>query len=510
MKFPSLYRLMLKRLHILCQLLLVSVIFGQEVTLPPDLRQANLTQFNSSLLNPVFSLDRNKPQSLALWTRWQWQSIDADPTTLFLNYTHQFNANSAGGIGFFQNNTGVFLQTGGVLNYAYAFRINTDFHIALGLNVMGYQQELADNRFQPFPNQDLPFLNEGPQFILQAAPGIQLGYKGFSIGFSGENFIDFNVSAGEKVSDFKDKVYLGLASYQIPIEGAGILEGSFLRPALYFKTIPNLDSQYGIQTLFSTERFWLQAGYNNFYGISGGIGGTFFQKFSVGALLEVGTSKELEGKDPSFEIITAFHFGAPDTGKKVVGFDVEEDTLVPVPEPKEVPKKQLETQRAPKEKKVSRKERKALELAAAQRVQDSVAAVRAEQLLEETRKREIQKSQDSIAALRLREAEEAKKQAIEDAPRQGERYEEAVIGEDIRPGYYIIVNVFRTQRYYTSFMKTLKDKGLAPKSFYRTERKLNYVYLERYDTMQEARKARDNKFGGRYQEIIWIFRVKPE
>ena len=509
MKFPSLYRLMLKRLHILCQLLFVYVIFGQEVTLPPDLRQANLTQFNSSLLNPVFSLDRNKPQSLALWTRWQWQSIDADPTTLFLNYTHQFNTNSAGGIGFFQNNTGVFLQTGGVLNYAYAFRLDPDFQIALGLNVMGYQQELADNRFQPIPYQDFPFLNEGPQFILQAAPGIQLGYKGFSVGFSAENLINFNVSAGEKVSEFKDKIYLGLASYQIPIEGTGLLEGSFLRPAVYLKTIPNLDSQFGMQALLSAQRFWLQAGYNNFYGLSGGIGGTFFQKFSLGALVEVGTSNELDGKDPSFEIITAYHFGAPDARKKVVGFDVEEETLVPVPEPKEVPKKELETQKAPKEKKVSRKEKKALELAAAQRLQDSVAAVRAEQLLEETRKREIQKSQDSIAALRLREAEEAKKQAIEDAPKPGERYEEAVITEDIRPGYYLIVNVFRTQRYYNSFMKTLKDKGLAPGSFYRTERKLNYVYLERYDTMQEARKARDSKFGGRYQETIWIFRVKP-
>jgi len=59
-------------------------------------------------------------------------------------------------------------------------------------------------------------------------------------------------------------------------------------------------------------------------------------------------------------------------------------------------------------------------------------------------------------------------------------------------------------------MQSLKDKGLDPKSFYRTQKKHNYVYLERYDSMQEARKARDSKFFGKYPETIWIFRVKAQ
>jgi hypothetical protein len=70
--------------------------------------------------------------------------------------------------------------------------------------------------------------------------------------------------------------------------------------------------------------------------------------------------------------------------------------------------------------------------------------------------------------------------------------------------------VFGTKKYYEAFMKTLGTKGLAPKSFYRSVNKYNYVYLERYDTMEEARKARDSKFGGRYQDALWIFRVVPD
>ena len=106
-----------------CGALLIGfVVFGlkaQDVVLPSDFRQHNLTEYNSSLLNPAYSLDRNNPSSVALWTRWQWQTFDGDPTSLFLNYTMKLNEVSSGGIGFFQQNTGVFLNTGGALNYAY-------------------------------------------------------------------------------------------------------------------------------------------------------------------------------------------------------------------------------------------------------------------------------------------------------------------------------------------------------------------------------------------------------
>ncbi len=522
MNFSCLYGYMLKRLNIFFALMLTWPICAQETALPSDFRQHNLTQNNSSLLSPFFSLDRNDPQSIAIWSRWQWQSVDPDPTTLFVNYTRKLTASSAAGIGFLQHNTGVFLQTGGVLNYAYAWDINPDFQIALGLNIVGYIQELSDSRFQPNPIIGLPFLNEENNFIAQAAPSVQFLYQGFSIGFAGENMFDYNFTTKEKASLPENKIYLGLASYQFPIYGGGILENSVLRPTVYFKTIPNLDNQYGFTTLLSAERFWLQAGYNNFYGISGGIGGKFFKNLSLGAVVEVGTSSDLNGKDPSFELATAYHFGSTDLRKKVVGFDPDEEMAMPEPEEEKIVEVAID-QEEKKEEKLTRKERKKLELAKAARTRDSLALAEKERIEgvsskreEEIRIQNAQKAKDSLEAVKIREAEAVKKaEAAEkfeelEKPKKGERFEEAVLTEDIRPGYYLIINIFATQRYYNSFMKQLTVKGLSPKSFYRTQRKHNYVYLERYDTMQEAREARDSKFFGRYSDTIWIFRVKAE
>ena len=59
-------------------------------------------------------------------------------------------------------------------------------------------------------------------------------------------------------------------------------------------------------------------------------------------------------------------------------------------------------------------------------------------------------------------------------------------------------------------MKQLSDRGLDPKSFYRQENRYNYVYLERYDTIEEARRARNSKFNGRYTDDLWIFGVVPK
>jgi len=99
---------------------------AQNIELPGDLRQHNLTNFSSSLWNPSFSVNSSSRQSVGLWTRWQWQIVDADPTTIFLNYNRKIGDSSSIGIGFIQNNTAVFSNTGGVLNYAHSFNLGTD------------------------------------------------------------------------------------------------------------------------------------------------------------------------------------------------------------------------------------------------------------------------------------------------------------------------------------------------------------------------------------------------
>ena len=128
----------------------------------------------------------------------------------------------------------------------------------------------------------------------------------------------------------------------------------------------------------------------------------------------------------------------------------------------------------------------------------------------EARRLTEQRLQDSLAQVAQAEKEAAEKlreqREAAVTPQPGEKYEEST-EDGLAPGYYLIANVFGTKKYHDAFMKTLSDRGLEPKTFFRSKNKYNYVYLQRYDTMAAARQARNSKFGGKYTDALWIFRV---
>jgi len=550
-----------------CGALLIGfVVLGlkaQEVVLPSDFRQQNLTEYNSSLLNPAYSLDRNNPSSIALWARWQWQTYDGDPTSLFLNYTTRLNDVSAAGVGFFQHNTGIFLNTGAAFNYAYNIELGDKVFLGVGLNLFAYQQKLADQRFF-IPN---PIQTSIPNdFIVQMAPGINLNVDRFNIGLVSENLFDYNFSTNERNSGPGERLFLALASYDFPLSILSTDDSSILKPSIYYKSIPGLDNQIGLITLLTTNKYWAQGGYNSFYGFSGGVGGRFFKRFSIGALIEVGTSSDLKGQDPSFELVTSYKLGKLESAEEKLKEELiaeqekkkEEELIAKQDERNELVSDELtKAEKLALRREAKKQER--LEQIAAQRQKDSIqessrlaevtvkeskrdfrrkrdsiANAKTEQALTASKAIDKQRKQDSIASVITREADaiallqkqrqdsiaqsesllaDAEKLAARNEvvkPKAGEKYEEVAKEGALSPGYYLIANVFGTKRYLDAFLIDMKKKGIDAKSFYRSLNKYNYVYLAKYNTIKEAREARDSNLGGKYKEKIWIFRVTGE
>ncbi len=505
---------------------------AQDLVLPNDFRQHNLTEYNSSLLSPVFGLDRNNPESIALWARWQWQNVDSDPSTLFINYSRILNPESAVGLGFFQHNTGTYLQTGGAINYGYVLQLENNASISFGANLFAFSQSLANDQFIPDTGFVLPPAEEGNSFLLQLAPSLQFAIQNFRIGFVGENLFDYNFSTSERATKPSEKIYLGFASYDVPISESEDGDRTYVRPMAYYKNIPGADDQYGLSAIFSTPKFWVQGGYNSFYGVSGGLGGRIARKFSIGALAEFGIDDALDGRDPSFEIVTAYYLGTRDPRDKVVGFEVEDDEEIMVPEEQVLPEESNEdvdqedvpeTEAQPTAEEIQEEERQAAIAAAAAAEAAREDARTQQERLEQARRAEAERIQkeeqvrDSISRVRAAEVEAARIQAQEatevdeEQPQEGEKYQQSTITkEGVAPGYYLIVNVFGKQRYFDAFMKKLQDRGLNPGSFLRPANNYNYVYLQRYDTMSEARRVRNSKYNGRYTDEIWIFGVVPD
>jgi hypothetical protein len=89
-----------------------------------------------------------------------------------------------------------------------------------------------------------------------------------------------------------------------------------------------------------------------------------------------------------------------------------------------------------------------------------------------------------------------------------EKQIEVIRGQpDIKPGFYLIANVFENEENFSRFARMLSDRGIEPRSFVRERNQYTYVYLDRYDTEAEAREARDSQYFGKYTDEIWILRV---
>ncbi|MEX0315672.1 MAG: PorP/SprF family type IX secretion system membrane protein, partial [Allomuricauda sp.] len=442
--------------------------WAQEVILPSDFRQHNLTQFNASLLNPTYVLNWNNPNSLSVWSRWQWQTLDGDPTSLFVNYSHGIGQNSFLGVGFLQHNTGIYLNTGGNLNYAHAIVLD-DVRLVFGANVYGFQQEVADDALVP----DSGTLENTNDFIISVSPSVRLQINEFGLGLAVENAVDFNLSDSDKEGDVT--AIIGTLSYDFPVTILPEFGDTFVRPIIYVKSISDLDTQFGINGLLSTSKFWVQGGYNNFYGVSGGAGVTLAKQFSIGGLMEFGTDNVLSDEEPTLELIASYHFGKSDNRKKVVGFDIEKDDALALARIKaEEERREREVMEAQRLLDEVEEKKKARDLQQEMEKEEQLVAEKQQQLLaKQARER------DSIIKAKLKAqkliAEQKRKDSIAQLQRQkievrpNERYQEVTDADGLEPGFYLIANVFGTKRYFESFMLSLKKKGLNPKSFYRSQ-----------------------------------------
>ncbi|NNE77113.1 MAG: PorP/SprF family type IX secretion system membrane protein, partial [Pricia sp.] len=455
----------------------------QEPRLPADLRQHNLTTYNANLFNPVFSLNRNNPESVAFWSRWQWQAIDGDPTTLFLNYSRKLDDRSAAGVAFFQQNTGVFFDTGGVLNYAYQIDFST-VKLAFGLNLFAFKQTLADDRFQIDPNVPIPTPDAADDFILQMAPGVSVSIERLMLSVASENLIDYNFSAKESNTDKEDKIFMSLLSYDFPI-AIGELPSSFLRPSMYLRTIPGQQNQVGFYTLLNTNKYWGQLGYNNFYGYGVGLGGTFFEHLSLGALLEIGNGSSIR-KETSIELIAAYFLGKPDERHKIAGFeaDDEENPLLELDQEKE------------QEELVQSELEKAEEIAADEKAEKRAEEKKLKEEAKQLKKRE-KAVQDSIA-----KSEKEVAKAAREMQKQAEREEKRQKDADIKIEEEAIAETERQEqaRKIDSVSRAKQQEALAEAKELKQQRMQDSLKQQQIEVAEKAKEAELAKIAQQEEE----------
>ncbi len=429
----------------------------QTTTIPSDFRQHNLTIFNKSLLNPVFSYLDSERQQIAVWSRFQWTGLELPPTSIFANYNRRVEEHNGIGIGVFQHDFSIFTTNGLLLNYARIFYLNRETSLTIGVNVIPTQRTIDRNNFSVEEFTMIPETLLEDSYLVTVAPGINFSYKRFNIGVALENLLDYNLTQSDSETSFSDKIFLTHASYDFFIKSPYvILENAELRINSYFKTTPTIDNQVGVNLLLRSGAGWLQAGYDSFYGPSIGVGVKLFETLSIGGLLEFSGNNAIDntiGLDlgPTFELIAAWGFLVNNTSRRRKSFSGP----------------------------VKKKKRK-----------------------------EIFKKTETSSNINTKIVETITEEEFKEKNKEGNKYSLLKEVEDIAPGFYLIVNVYRTKKYFNAFIEKLTKDGLSPKSFFNEKNNYRYVYLKRYDLLKDSEAARDSKYNNKYTDETWILWVK--
>lgn len=429
------------------------IVFTQETDLPVDFRQHNLTRYNTSLLNPANSYIDNEIPKIATWARLQWLERNPIGKTIFTSYTTRLKNNNALGIGSVLADGGVFTSIGVIGNYSQSFRIGNESSLTLGGNLIVSKRIIDRNNFTQaefdmFPN------TIRDNTLITLMPGINFNIRNFNIGVTSENLLDFNFDGSGLDTSFGEKIFLAHANYSIFFgkSGNSRLDDGYLKISTFFKTVPSLEPQFGGNLMLDLTNGWMQAGYNSFYGPSVGLGAKFFESLGIGVLTELGNPTDPVDLGPTFEFVFSWQFPYKSDGRDLSKKKKKKE--IPNPEPKE---------------------EKPAEII-------------------------VEKQKDSTAI-------DPSVKFFEPGA-QNNRYFVIESIEGVENGFYLVVNVYATEKYFKLFLDKLQKEGLSPKYFYNKENKYYYVYLKKYESIEAIEAARASKYNGRYDGDTWILWIQ--
>ena len=274
-----------------------------------DIPSQNLLKFNRFLINPTFSTVREDKSYINLFHRNQSVSFDDNNQVYFLSYSGRVSDRSGVGLSLFTNREGLFNNFGVHANYAYGIRLSPKSNFTFGANISYYQSSFNQDRANALDND--PFLNslESSSLVL-FQPGFNLSFGNFDFGGYAENLFDYNLKSSESVTEFNEKTFSGHLQYTHQFKNAaGILEQGRLMPLARARVTGQNGVVLGGNLILDLPKLgWIQAGYDDFYGASAGLGFNLNKNLSIGYTVEKGLSSNFENFGVSHEVSLAYSF----------------------------------------------------------------------------------------------------------------------------------------------------------------------------------------------------------
>ncbi|MEX0291601.1 MAG: PorP/SprF family type IX secretion system membrane protein [Flavobacteriaceae bacterium] len=533
-----------------------------------DVPSQNLLKYNRFLINPTFSTVREDKSYFNLLHRNQSVAFDDNNQSYFLSYSGRISDHTGLGLSLYTQREGILSNYGVLANYAYGVKLSEKSNFTFGANLSYYSSGLDESRANPV---EIDPLLQGFQdnSLLSFQPGFNLSYGKFDFGLFAENLFDYNLKTSESITDFKDKTFSGHLQYTHEFKNtAGIFESGRLMPLARARKVGEDEVVLGGSLILDLPKLgWVQGGYDSFYGASAGIGFNLNRRLSLGYTMEKGLSNNFDNFGVTHEISFAYSF-TPNLTEDRVMLEDNEDALVDNSEEtlseetlsdkdKEIEelKRRLaendailaelmfrqDSIEANRQKDLERRYQMAMNLVRRETqgerpdLEEEVKKIyhinndktqlaenTAQDRLETNGDHLAEKQQDVVAVTNPHKEERPVQRTTivrdntrQDAITQTQRTQETKVKsrkfrdlDGVADGYYVVANVYKGGHYLNKFVGDLANRGIEADYIDNPNNGLKYVYLERYDTWQEAVAAHSSGIDGAYDGELWIMNVE--
>ena len=265
-----------------------------------DLPIRNSLVFNRYAINPTFSFVREQHRYISFNNKREWIQFENAPETILASYSGRFAENIGAGIGVYQQNYGVATTYGGLLNFAYNVKFTQDSNLTFGLNIAAYKSGI--NTSNIVINFDDPSLQNIPEnFLLTINPGINYGTKLLDFGVSINNLALYNFETSEMIEDDTKQSIQAHVMHTGYFDGRGFFKDTKFSGLIMSEFREDATIISGLASLMVPKGIWFQIGYNNRYGVSGGLGLNITKNIAleynvekaIGELVEFGSSHDI-------------------------------------------------------------------------------------------------------------------------------------------------------------------------------------------------------------------------
>ncbi len=265
-----------------------------------DLPIRNSLVFNRYNINPTFTFVREQNKYISFNNKREWVQFDNAPEMFLGSYSGRFSENIGAGVAAFQQNYGVLTTFGGLVNFAYNVKLNTNSNLTFGLNAAAYKSGI--NTSNIVTNFDDPSLQNVPEnFLLTVNPGINYGTEFLDFGVSINNLVLYNIETSSMIEDDPKQSIKAHVMHTGFFDGRGFFKDTKFSGIIMSEFRKDETIISGLATLNVPKGIWFQVGYNNRYGVSGGLGLNITKNIaleyniekSIGELVEFGSSHEI-------------------------------------------------------------------------------------------------------------------------------------------------------------------------------------------------------------------------